>query len=88
MTTPPQTRTERDSMGPMQVPADALYGASTMPRRTQLPHQQPPLPPPLHPRPRPNQTIRRPRQSVPPPPRPTHRQRQSSPPPKKSSTAN
>ncbi len=30
MTTPPQTRTERDSMGPMQVPADALYGASTM----------------------------------------------------------
>ena len=30
MTTNPQTRTERDSMGPMQVPADALYGASTM----------------------------------------------------------
>ena len=30
MTANPQTRTERDSMGPMQVPADALYGASTM----------------------------------------------------------
>ena len=30
MTNTPQTRTERDSMGPMQVPADALYGASTM----------------------------------------------------------
>ena len=25
----PETRTERDSMGPMEVPADALYGAST-----------------------------------------------------------
>jgi fumarate hydratase, class II len=25
-----QTRTERDSMGPMEVPADAYYGASTM----------------------------------------------------------
>jgi fumarate hydratase, class II len=25
-----KTRTERDSMGPMQVPADAYYGASTM----------------------------------------------------------
>ena len=30
MTANPPTRTERDSMGPMQVPADALYGASTM----------------------------------------------------------
>ncbi|MSQ40391.1 MAG: class II fumarate hydratase [Dehalococcoidia bacterium] len=30
MTTKPKTRTERDSMGPMEVPADAYYGASTM----------------------------------------------------------
>ncbi len=28
-TTKPQVRTERDSMGPMEVPADAYYGAST-----------------------------------------------------------
>ena len=25
-----KVRVERDSMGPMEVPADALYGASTM----------------------------------------------------------
>ncbi len=30
MTTERNTRTERDSMGTMEVPADALYGASTM----------------------------------------------------------
>jgi len=30
MATKPNVRTERDSMGPMEVPADALYGASTM----------------------------------------------------------
>jgi len=31
MTTPnSKVRVERDSMGPMEVPADALYGASTM----------------------------------------------------------
>jgi fumarate hydratase class II len=30
MPTKPKTRTERDSMGPMEVPADAYYGASTM----------------------------------------------------------
>jgi fumarate hydratase class II len=30
MTDSPETRTERDSMGPMEVPADAYYGASTM----------------------------------------------------------
>src|SRR3984893_17775405 len=29
MTTTKQTRTERDSMGEMQVPIDAYYGAST-----------------------------------------------------------
>ena len=29
-TTGPNVRVERDSMGPMEVPADALYGASTM----------------------------------------------------------
>ena len=29
MTTSEQTRTERDSMGEMQVPIDAYYGAST-----------------------------------------------------------
>ena len=29
-TTGPEVRVERDSMGPMEVPADALYGASTM----------------------------------------------------------
>ena len=29
MTTTASTRTEKDSMGPMQVPADCLYGAST-----------------------------------------------------------
>jgi len=28
-TTPSQTRIEKDTMGPMEVPADALYGAST-----------------------------------------------------------
>src|SRR5215217_2001974 len=30
MTLQDKTRTERDSMGPMEVPADAYYGASTM----------------------------------------------------------
>ena len=30
MATTDRTRTERDSMGPMEVPADAYYGASTM----------------------------------------------------------
>ena len=30
MATDPNTRTERDSMGPMEVPVDAYYGASTM----------------------------------------------------------
>ena len=30
MTTKGKTRTERDSMGPMEVPVDAYYGASTM----------------------------------------------------------
>jgi fumarate hydratase class II len=30
MNEPPETRTEHDSMGPMEVPADAYYGASTM----------------------------------------------------------
>ena len=34
MATESKTRTERDSMGPMEVPADAYYGAST--RRAQL----------------------------------------------------
>ena len=29
-TTGANMRIERDSMGPMEVPADALYGASTM----------------------------------------------------------
>src|SRR5687767_14671580 len=30
MTATQSTRTERDSMGPMEVPVDAYYGASTM----------------------------------------------------------
>src|SRR4030042_2877590 len=30
MSDPSDTRTERDSMGPVEVPADAYYGASTM----------------------------------------------------------
>ena len=30
MSTLPNVRIERDSMGEMEVPADALYGASTM----------------------------------------------------------
>ena len=34
MTTEPTTRTERDSMGPMEVPANSYYGAST--RRAEL----------------------------------------------------
>ena len=34
MATKPTTRTERDSMGEMEVPAEAYYGAST--RRAQL----------------------------------------------------
>ena len=30
MSPEPRTRTDRDSMGPMEVPVDAYYGASTM----------------------------------------------------------
>jgi fumarate hydratase, class II len=33
-----QTRTEKDSMGPMEVPADALYGASTRRAVLNFPH--------------------------------------------------
>ena len=36
-----ETRTERDSMGPMEVPADADYGAQT--RRAELNFQISPL---------------------------------------------
>ncbi len=44
MTTTP-TRTERDSMGEMQVPADALYGASTARAVANFPIANRPLPP-------------------------------------------
>ena len=39
------TRTERDSMGEMQVPADALYGASTARAVENFPISGAPLPP-------------------------------------------
>ena len=41
------TRTERDSMGEMQVPAEALYGASTARAVNNFPISGTPLPPPL-----------------------------------------
>ncbi len=41
----PDTRTERDTMGEMQVPADALYGASTARAVENFPIANRPLPP-------------------------------------------
>lgn len=41
----PSTRTERDSMGEMTVPADALYGASTARAVANFPIARRPLPP-------------------------------------------
>ncbi len=41
------TRTERDSMGEMEVPANALYGASTQRAVLNFPISGTPLPPPL-----------------------------------------
>jgi len=41
----PPTRTERDTMGEMQVPADALYGASTARAVENFPIANRPLPP-------------------------------------------
>ena len=41
----PTTRTERDTMGEMQVPADALYGASTARAVENFPIANRPLPP-------------------------------------------
>jgi fumarate hydratase, class II len=41
----PKTRTERDSMGEMTVPADALYGASTARAVANFPIARRPLPP-------------------------------------------
>lgn len=41
----PETRTERDTMGEMQVPADALYGASTARAVENFPIANRPLPP-------------------------------------------
>ncbi len=40
-------RTERDSMGDMEVPADALYGASTQRAVLNFPISGTPLPPAL-----------------------------------------
>ena len=34
----PQTRTEHDSMGPVQLPAEAYYGAQTQRAVHQFPH--------------------------------------------------
>lgn len=42
-----ETRTEHDSMGEMQVPAEALYGASTARAVENFPISGTPLPPPL-----------------------------------------
>ena len=44
-TTAPATRTEKDSMGEMPVPADALYGASTARAVANFPIANRPLPP-------------------------------------------
>src|SRR5215471_14281390 len=44
MTTTGQTRVERDSMGEMQVPADAYYGASTQRAVLNFPISGLPLP--------------------------------------------
>ncbi len=45
--TPEEKRIERDSMGEMEVPADALYGASTQRAVLNFPISGMPLPPPL-----------------------------------------
>ena len=41
MATAPASRIERDSMGELAVPADALWGAQTQRALEQLPHQRP-----------------------------------------------
>jgi fumarate hydratase class II len=46
-TTPEEKRIERDSMGEMEVPVDALYGASTQRAVLNFPISGMPLPPPL-----------------------------------------
>src|SRR6187549_2350296 len=43
-TQPAPTRTERDSMGEMEVPADALYGASTQRAVLNFPISGAPMP--------------------------------------------
>ncbi len=55
----PTTRIERDSMGEMDVPADALYGASTQRAVLNFPISGQRLPAPVHPGARPDQAGRR-----------------------------
>ena len=64
MTASPNVRIERDSMGEMEVPADALYGASTMRAVLNFPISSLRFPPHLHPRPWSHQAVRRPQQYV------------------------
>ena len=49
---PAATRIERDSMGEMEVPADALYGASTQRAVLNFPISGPAVPAGVHPGPR------------------------------------
>ena len=60
-----QTRTEHDSMGDVEVPADALWRAQTQRAVDNFPISGRPLPPALDPRPRPDQGRGRPRQRRP-----------------------
>ena len=54
-------RVERDSMGELQVPADALWGAQTQRAVREFPHQRPDAAARLHPRARRWSSRRRPR---------------------------
>ena len=40
-----ETRIERDLLGEREIPAAALYGIATLPRRRELPALRPPGPP-------------------------------------------
>ena len=58
----PQTRIERDSLGEMAVPAEALYGAQTARAVENFPISGWRMPRPVHRRPGPDQAGRRPGQ--------------------------
>ena len=63
-TSNPNVRIERDSMGQMEVPADALYGASTMRAVLNFPISDLRFPRTFHPRPGPDQAVGRQDQHV------------------------